>query len=67
MSINPKQAGISDRELVLTRLFDAPPEKVIRAWTEPDLFKQWFAPLPWTTLRAETDVRPGGAINPAGA
>ena len=61
MSINPKQAGISDRELVLTRLFDAPPEKVIRAWTEPDLFKQWFAPLPWTTPRAEIDLRPGGA------
>jgi uncharacterized protein YndB with AHSA1/START domain len=61
MSNNPEQVGISDRELVLTRLFDAPPEKVFRAWTEPDLLKQWFAPLPWTTPRAETDVRPGGA------
>ena len=61
MSNNPEQVGISDRELVLTCTFDAPPEKVFRAWTEPDLLKQWFAPLPWTTPRAETDVRPGGA------
>ena len=61
MSTNPIQVGISDRQLVLTRIFDAPPEKVFRAWTEPDLLKQWFAPLPWTTPRAEIDLRPGGA------
>jgi uncharacterized protein YndB with AHSA1/START domain len=51
----------SDRELVLTRLIDAPPEKVYRAWTEPTLIKQWFAPLPWTISKVETDVRPGGS------
>ncbi len=61
MNRNPDQAGISDRELVLTRIFDVSPEKVYRAWTEPELLKQWFAPLPWTTPRAEIDVRPGGA------
>ena len=61
MSSNPDQADISDRELVLTRIFDVSPEKVYRAWTEPELLKQWFAPLPWTTPRAEIDVRPGGA------
>ena len=49
-----------NRELMLTRIIDAPREKVYRAWTEPGLLKQWFAPLPWTTPRAETDVRPGG-------
>jgi uncharacterized protein YndB with AHSA1/START domain len=49
-----------DRELVLTRLIDAPPEKVFRAWTEPELLKQWFAPKPWTTPEAKLDVRPGG-------
>lgn len=51
----------NDRELVLTRLIDAPPEKVYRAWTDPALLKQWFAPQPYTTPRAELDVRPGGA------
>jgi uncharacterized protein YndB with AHSA1/START domain len=50
----------SDRELVLERTIDAPPELVFRAWTEPELLKQWFAPLPWTTPHAELDVRPGG-------
>jgi uncharacterized protein YndB with AHSA1/START domain len=54
-------AAASDRELLLTRLIDAPPEKLYRAWTEPALLKQWFAPHPWTTPRAELDVRPGGA------
>ncbi|MDK1491643.1 SRPBCC family protein [Sinorhizobium sp. 7-81] len=50
-----------ERELVLTRLIDAPREKVYRAWTEAALLKQWFAPLPWTTPDAELDVRPGGS------
>ncbi len=53
----------SDRELVLTRLIDAPREKLYRAWTDAALLKQWFAPLPWTTPHAELDVRPGGASN----
>ena len=48
-------------ELVLTRLIDAPPEKVYRCWTEPELLKQWFAPKPYTTPVAELDVRPGGS------
>ena len=51
----------TDRELVLTRLIAAPREKVYRAWTEPALLKQWFAPKPYTTPVAELDVRPGGA------
>ena len=46
---------------MLTRLIDAPRESLYRAWTEPALLKQWFAPLPWTTSHAELDVRPGGA------
>ena len=54
-------APVADRELVLTRLIDAPREKLFRAWTDPALLVQWFAPLPWTTPHAELDVRPGGA------
>lgn len=51
----------SERELVLTRLIDAPPEKVFEAWTKPELIVQWFTPKPWKTVSAQTDVRPGGA------
>lgn len=61
MAAADNAATTSDRDLILTRIIDASPEKVFRAWTEPDLLKQWFAPLPWTTPVAETDVRPGGA------
>jgi uncharacterized protein YndB with AHSA1/START domain len=51
----------NDRELVLSRIIPAPREKLYRAWTEPELLKQWFAPSPYTTPVAELDVRPGGA------
>lgn len=47
--------------LVLSRIIDAPRGKLFRAWTDPELLKQWFAPLPYTTPVAELDVRPGGA------
>jgi uncharacterized protein YndB with AHSA1/START domain len=53
-------ASTADRELVLTRIIDAPREKLFRAWTDPELLVQWFAPLPWTTASAKLDVRPGG-------
>ena len=51
----------SDRELMITRVIDAPPAKVYKAWTDPELLKQWFAPKPWTTPEARLDVRPGGS------
>ncbi|MCM2289396.1 MAG: SRPBCC family protein [Sulfuritalea sp.] len=51
----------SDRELVLARIIDAAPDKLFRAWTEPELLKQWFTPRPWSVASAQTDVRPGGS------
>lgn len=51
----------NDRELVLTRFIPAPPSLVYRAWTDPALLLQWFTPAPWTTTKAELDVRPGGS------
>lgn len=51
----------TDRDLVLTRLVDAPRARLFEAWTRPELLKQWFAPLPYTTPFAELDVRPVGA------
>jgi len=55
-----EHSSFPDRELVLERVINAPPEKLFRAWTEPDLLKQWFTPRPWTVSAAELDVRPGG-------
>lgn len=49
------------RDLTLTRLLKAKRENIYRAWTEPDLLKQWFTPAPYSTIHAELDVAPGGA------
>jgi uncharacterized protein YndB with AHSA1/START domain len=54
-------ATSSSRELVISRIIDAPRELVFKAWTDPEHLKQWFAPRPWTTPVADLDVRPGGA------
>ena len=51
----------ADRELLLSRLIAATPDKLYRCWTEPELLKQWFAPTPYTTPSALLDVRPGGS------
>jgi uncharacterized protein YndB with AHSA1/START domain len=50
-------------DLVLEREVDVPPELVWRAWTEPELLKQWFTPKPWETPVCEIDLRPGGAFH----
>ena len=50
----------SNLDLTFERIIDVPPHLVWRAWTEPQLIKQWFCPLPWKTVDAEVDVRPGG-------
>lgn len=51
----------SERELTLTRIYDAPPEKLYRAWTDPALLKQFLAPHPWKIVSTDMDVRPGGS------
>ena len=60
MAAAANAVSTEDRELVLTRLIDVPRENLYRAWTDPELLKQWFAPLPFTTPVAEVDLRPGG-------
>ena len=49
-------------DLVLEREVDVPPELVWKAWTTPDLLKQWFTPKPYETPQCEIDLRPGGAF-----
>jgi uncharacterized protein YndB with AHSA1/START domain len=50
----------SGKELVVTRDFDAPVEKVWKAWTVPHILDQWWAPRPWKTETKSLDFRPGG-------
>jgi uncharacterized protein YndB with AHSA1/START domain len=52
----------SDRELVVTRNFNAPPHIVFEAWTKPELLKRWWTPksVGMTFVSCEADVRTGG-------
>jgi uncharacterized protein YndB with AHSA1/START domain len=52
----------SERELVVTRTFNAPPRIVFEAWTKPELLKRWWAPKSsgLSLLSCEADVRVGG-------
>jgi uncharacterized protein YndB with AHSA1/START domain len=50
----------SERELVLTRVFDAPKGLVFEAFTTPDLLKRWYGPPGWSFDVCEVDLRVGG-------
>jgi uncharacterized protein YndB with AHSA1/START domain len=53
----------SDRELAVTRLFDAPPQMVFKAWSDPAVFRRWWVPksVPGMSLvGCDMDVRTGG-------
>ena len=49
-----------EREIVTTRVFDAPRELVFDAWTDPKHIAEWWGPNGFTTTVYEMDVRPGG-------
>ncbi|MGY4526245.1 SRPBCC family protein [Pseudomonas sp. UBA4617] len=53
----PAQA---QHELSISRLIDAPPAKVFRAWTEPEWLTQWWGPHGMTTPECEMQLWPGG-------
>lgn len=55
-----KPADTADREIVLSRVFDAPRELVFKVWTDPEHKSQWWGPRGFTTTTISCDVRPGG-------
>ncbi|MEC3977112.1 SRPBCC family protein [Amycolatopsis sp. H20-H5] len=52
---------MTDRELTITRLFDAPRELVFRAWTDPERFAGWLGPEGFTGTAVTVNLAPGGA------
>lgn len=51
----------TDRDVVMTRVFNAPRALVFDALTKPDLLKRWYGPRGWTLTVCEIDLRVGGA------
>jgi uncharacterized protein YndB with AHSA1/START domain len=54
----------TDREIVMTRAFNAPRERVFAAFTKPELIARWLlGPDGWSMLVCDVDLRPGGAFH----
>ncbi|HEV7489813.1 MAG TPA: SRPBCC family protein [Rhodanobacteraceae bacterium] len=56
-----KVVAQGDREVLMTRVFDAPRQLVFDALTKPELLKRWFGPHGWTLVECDIDLRVGGA------
>jgi uncharacterized protein YndB with AHSA1/START domain len=54
------ERDLDNRTLTIRRRFDAPRSRVWRAYTEPELLDQWWAPKPWKTETVRMDFRVGG-------
>src|SRR5579872_7331565 len=52
----------TDREIVLTRVFDAPRRLVFDAFSKPELLKRWFGPRGWSLVVCEVDFKVGGGF-----
>lgn len=50
----------TERELVITRIFDAPRQKVWKAWTDPDELRKWWGPKDFSAPHIRNDLRVGG-------
>jgi uncharacterized protein YndB with AHSA1/START domain len=53
--------GVLEQDLVITRRFAAPRQRVFAAWTEPELARAWWGPRDYPLTHLEMDARPGGA------
>lgn len=60
--IEKKRGARPETDLVIERVVAAPVARVWGAWTIPEQLQQWFCPRPWTTPRAEIELRPGGTF-----
>ena len=52
----------SDREITLTRVFDAPRKLVYDAFTKPELLKRWFGQRGWSLVVCDIDLKVGGGF-----
>jgi len=57
---NESMVTAKDRELIITRIFDAPVHLVYRMWTEPEHMQEWLAPRTFTVPHSEGEFKVGG-------
>ena len=53
-------ADTSDREIVISRVFDAPRTLVFKAWTDPQHLAHWWGPNSFSLTTHEMEFKPGG-------
>ena len=53
----------AELDLVLERRIAFPPDRIWRAYTDPERLKRWWVPRPWSLAEADLDVRPGGRFD----
>ena len=51
---------IGDRQLTITRVFDAPRSLVFKVWTQPEHFSRWLGPKDFTAIACHMNVQVGG-------
>ena len=56
MPANANKAS-ADRELVITRVYDAPARLLFQAWSKPEHLLKWFGPVGWPVTLCEVDFR----------
>ena len=62
MAVAARDKTLAEREVTITRVFDAPRATVFRAWTDADRLARWWGPKGFTNSVCEIDARVGGAI-----
>jgi uncharacterized protein YndB with AHSA1/START domain len=59
-AINKIATQVGEREIVITRVFDAPRDLVFDAWTKEEHLSKWWGPRGFTTTFQKFDMKPGG-------
>jgi uncharacterized protein YndB with AHSA1/START domain len=59
---NAPKKPLAEREITITRVFDAPRDVVFKAWTDAEQLAQWWGPKGFTNPVCEIDARIGGAL-----
>ena len=58
--MSEQSSNTSDREIIISRLINAPRELVFEVWTEQEHLEKWWGPNGFTTTTSEFDFKPGG-------